>query len=83
MFKPLILAALLGGALAAQAATPAELLAGYTAQAGTPAQAARGQAFFTSKHGKEWSCSSCHGATPTAAGQHASTAKAIRPWPTP
>jgi uncharacterized membrane protein len=79
MFKPLILAALLGGALAAQAATPAELLAGYTAQAGAPAQAARGQAFFTSKHGKEWSCSSCHGATPTAAGQHASTSKAIKP----
>jgi cytochrome c553 len=79
MFKPLILAALLGGALVAQAATPAELLAGYTAQAGTPAQAARGQAFFTAKHGKEWSCSSCHGATPTGMGQHASTAKAIKP----
>jgi mono/diheme cytochrome c family protein len=79
MLKPLFFAALLGGALAAQAATPAELLAGYSAQAGAPAQAARGQAFFTDKHGKEWSCSSCHGATPTGPGQHASTAKAIKP----
>ena len=79
MLKPLLFAALLGGVFAAQAATPAELLAGYSAQAGAPAQAARGQAFFTGKHGKEWSCSSCHGATPTGPGQHASTAKAIKP----
>ena len=64
-------------ASAVLAATPAEQLAGYTAQAGAPAQAARGQAFFTTKHGKEWSCSSCHGATPTQAGKHASTGKAI------
>ena len=63
----LTLALALAGAPAAQAATPAELLAGYSAQAGAPAQAARGQAFFTQKHGREWSCSSCHGATPTGA----------------
>ena len=62
---------------AARAATPAELLAGYTAQAGAPAQAARGQAFFTSKHGKDWTCASCHGAVPTQAGKHASTGKPI------
>ena len=78
-FSSITAAALLAlaGALPATAATPAELLAGYTAQAGAPAQAARGQAFFTAKHGKEWSCSSCHGATPTQAGKHASTGKAI------
>ena len=64
-------------ATAALAATPAEQLAGYTAQAGAPAQAARGQAFFSAKHGKEWSCASCHGAVPTQAGKHASTGKAI------
>ena len=75
----LSLALALAGAPAAQAATPAELLAGYSAQAGAPAQAARGQAFFTQTHGREWSCSSCHGATPTGAGQHAATAKAIQP----
>jgi hypothetical protein len=61
------------------AATPAEVLAGYTAQAGTAAQAARGQQFFTSKHGKDWSCSSCHTATPTVQGKHASTGKTIGP----
>jgi mono/diheme cytochrome c family protein len=62
---------------AAQAATPAELLAGYTAQAGSPAQASRGQAFFTTTHGREWSCASCHGARPTGAGKHAGTGKPI------
>ena len=61
----------------AQAATPADLLAGYTAQAGAPAQAARGQAFFNSKQGKDWTCASCHGAVPTQAGKHASTGKPI------
>lgn len=69
--------ALLSAGPAAHAATPAELLAGYTAQAGAPAQAARGQQFFTTRHGREWSCASCHGATPTAGGKHASTGKPI------
>jgi mono/diheme cytochrome c family protein len=62
---------------AAQAATPAELLAGYTAQAGAPPQAARGQQFFTGRHGQEWSCSTCHGALPTQGGKHTVTGKAI------
>jgi uncharacterized membrane protein len=63
----------------AQAVTPAEQLAGYTAQAGSAAQAARGQEFFTSKHGKDWSCSSCHTINPTVEGKHASTGKVISP----
>jgi hypothetical protein len=63
----------------AHAATPLELQLAYTAQAGSPAQAARGQAFFTQTHGHEWSCSSCHGATPTQTGRHASTGKSIAP----
>ncbi|MEY2890277.1 MAG: hypothetical protein RJA98_185 [Pseudomonadota bacterium] len=77
--SPLLAAALLllGATPLAQAATPAELLAGYTAQAGAPASPARGQAFFTTKHGGEWSCASCHGAVPTQGGKHASTGKAI------
>jgi len=70
---------LLAAFAAAHAVTPTEQLAGYTAQAGTPAQAARGQSFFTTKHGHEWSCSSCHGATPTGTGKHASTGKEIKP----
>lgn len=60
------------------AASATELLAGYTAQAGVPAAADRGQQFFTSRHGQEWSCSSCHGAVPTQTGKHAATGKTIR-----
>ncbi|RZI44535.1 DUF1924 domain-containing protein [Herbaspirillum sp. HC18] len=59
------------------AATPAELLAGYSAQAGAPASPVRGEQFFTARHGREWSCASCHGAVPTQAGKHASTGKPI------
>lgn len=61
------------------AATPAELLATYTAQAGAPAQPVRGQQLFISKHGKEWSCSTCHSAAPTVDGKHATTGKVIGP----
>jgi len=61
----------------AQAATPAELLAGYSAQAGSAATPGRGQQFFTTRHGQDWSCSSCHGSVPTQPGKHASTGKAI------
>jgi hypothetical protein len=74
---------ILGACLAAfllpgvQAATPAELAAGYAAQAGAPPAAARGEQFFNAKHGAEWSCASCHGAPPTQPGKHASTGKAI------
>lgn len=63
----------------AHAVTPAEQLASYTAQAATPAQPARGQQLFTTRHGKDWSCASCHTATPTVAGKHASTGKVIGP----
>ena len=62
---------------AAHAATPAELAAGYASQAGTTAAAARGEQFFTDKHGREWACASCHGTPPTQAGKHAATGKPI------
>ncbi len=64
---------------ASLAATPDGLLADYSAQAGAPGNAARGQDFFNRPHGGEWRCASCHGATPTATGKHASTGKAIAP----
>lgn len=64
---------------AVRAATPAELAAGYAAQAGAPAAAARGEQLFTRTHGREWSCASCHGATPVGPGRHASTGKPIEP----
>lgn len=64
---------------AAWSATPAQQLLGYTAQAGAPAVPTRGQQFFTARHGREWSCASCHGAVPTLVARHASTGKAIGP----
>ena len=63
----------------AHAATPAEQLAAYSRQSGFAAQPGRGQQFFTSKHGKDWSCASCHTTTPMVAGRHASTSKPIEP----
>ncbi len=65
--------------MGALAATPAEMLATYTAQSGGSASAARGQEFFSSKHGKDWSCSSCHTSNPTSEGKHAATGKLISP----
>ncbi len=61
----------------ADAATPDQMLADYAAQAGTTPSPARGREFFTTRHGKEWSCSSCHGSPPTQTGKHASTGKPI------
>ncbi len=60
-------------------ASPAQALATYSSQATAPANVGRGQQFFTSKHGQDWSCASCHGALPTKVGQHAATGKAIGP----
>lgn len=63
----------------AHATTPAEQLAGYSREAGAAAEPARGQQFFTQRHGAEWSCASCHTARPADEGQHASTGKRIAP----
>jgi hypothetical protein len=75
------LALVLGSAASAQAAdtTPAAQLQRWSAAAGAPGHAAQGQAFFKATHGAEWSCASCHGSLPTAAGQHAGTGKPIEP----
>ena len=59
--------------------TPAQQLARFSTEAGAPGQADRGRVFFTTRHGAEWSCSSCHGNPPTQNGKHASTGKAIDP----
>ena len=59
--------------------SPAQQLTHWTAQAGAPAKADRGQVLFNQRHGGEWSCASCHGTPPTAQGKHASTGKAIAP----
>lgn len=61
----------------AQAVTPAEVLAGYNAQAKSAAVPSRGQQLFNARHGREWSCASCHGAVPAQGGKHAATGKPI------
>lgn len=66
-------------AISAWAADPLSLEAQYASEAKKPASASRGEIFFTSKHSKEWSCASCHGAPPTKEGKHLSTNKSISP----
>jgi mono/diheme cytochrome c family protein len=63
----------------ASAATPQQVAQGYAASAGAAASPARGQRLFTTTHGREWSCASCHGEVPVAAGRHARTGKSIEP----
>jgi len=64
----------------ANAAAPSELLGSYQAQSdGAAPLPSRGQLFFNSSHGHEWTCATCHGAIPTRTGKHAATGKAITP----
>ena len=58
-------------------ATPQELLKGYEAQSGK-ASSIRGELFFNSKHGKEWSCATCHESPPNHDTRHIVTGKAIQ-----
>ncbi|MFT3856465.1 MAG: DUF1924 domain-containing protein [Aquabacterium sp.] len=57
----------------------AQQLARWRAAAEAAPQAERGRLFFANRHGGEWSCASCHGMPPTAAGKHATTGRAIDP----
>ena len=85
-----IAAVLLAGSLGlagltAAAATPAEIQKSLEsdARASTPGfsafSAQRGKQFFNSTHGNDWSCASCHTASPVATGKHAKTGKEIAP----
>jgi len=74
----------LGASLAPAAAraadtSPARQLERFAALAGAPGDAERGRLFFSSRHGGEWSCASCHGNPPVGAGKHAGTGKSIEP----
>lgn len=76
----LLLASLAGTSVSVAAdTTAADQLRRWSAQAGASGQPQRGQVFFNSRHGGEWSCASCHGTPPTTDGKHASTGKAIAP----
>lgn len=76
---------LLGGGSLAWAASPAEIQAPLEkeARAADAAfrgfSAARGESFYRSRQGGDWSCSSCHTDNPAAAGSHAVTRKSIQP----
>lgn len=60
------------------AMTPQDLLKIYESQSGK-ASAARGEQFFNAKHGKEWSCASCHENPPNHDTKHIVTGKVIKP----
>lgn len=60
------------------AATPNELLKKYEGLSAA-ASLTRGESFFTTKHGKEWSCSSCHDKVPNHDTHHIVTNKLIKP----
>jgi len=76
VFSAALFAALVAGAVA-QAATPVELQAAYSTQSGAQTSAENGRELFTTPHGREWSCSSCHGSVPIQPGRHATTGKPI------
>ncbi len=73
----------LASAGVALAETPAAIQEGFArdARRENPAfvafSAERGRQFFTTAHGRDWSCASCHSANPAAAGKHATTGKSI------
>lgn len=84
--SPLFLAlAMVFLALPAGAEAPADFLARYEQAARRNASnfsgfsAQRGEQFFRTTHGNEWSCASCHTANPAASGKHARTGKVIQP----
>ncbi len=74
---PLIALTLWPRVVPAADTSAAQQLERWSAQAGALGQAERGRALFTSRHGGEWACASCHGDPPTTPGKHAGTGKAI------
>ena len=86
MRATILVAAAFGlGVAPARAERPADFEAAFAAEArsGDPAfagfSAARGQQFFGSTHGGDWSCSSCHTENPSAVGEHVVTGQRIEP----
>lgn len=85
LFRPHRLPSLVACALVAwvalpvRAVTPRELATRYATEAGATASAERGQRLFVTTHGREWSCATCHGTTPTQTGRHATTGRSIEP----
>jgi len=59
-------------------ATSKDLLKKYEGESGK-ASSTRGEQFFNAKHGKEWSCASCHENPPNHETKHIVTGKVIKP----
>jgi hypothetical protein len=59
--------------------SPDALIAQYQQAASQKADRLRGQKFFNTSAANDLSCASCHGASPTQPGKHASTGKTIAP----
>jgi len=76
--KVLLILAMMGLVNSAFSVAPQEMLKGYEAQSGK-ASFARGEQFFNAKHGKEWSCVSCHENPPNHDTKHIVTGKVIKP----
>lgn len=74
-----VLCLALSGAAVAADTSATEQLQRWTAEAKAPGSADKGKAFFSARHGGEWSCASCHNAPPTTEGKHATTGKPIAP----
>lgn len=69
----------------AQAGTPQDVLDALAREASKAGpgfsgfSASRGEAFFQSRHGGDWSCASCHTDDPVGSGRHIVTGKPIEP----
>lgn len=84
MLRLFFVSGLLLAAPVAFAETPESVLASFKGDAsGAPGfqgfSAARGETFFKTRQGGEWSCASCHTDNPAAQGKHAKTGKIIKP----
>jgi len=75
--KTLLLLVAMSSSQISFAASPQELLTSYEAKS-AKAVPARGQQFFNAKHGKEWSCASCHDSLPNHETKHIVTGKVIQ-----
>ena len=76
--KVLLILAMMGLVKAAFSVAPQEILKGYEAQS-SKASSVRGEQIFNTKHGKEWSCASCHENPPNHDTKHIVTGKVIKP----
>lgn len=85
LFPAIAAVSLLVLAVPALAETPADFLRSFETAARqdnaafSGFSASRGQTFFTSTHGNDWSCASCHTRNPATRGRHATTNRSIAP----